>query len=90
MAPNLVLTLRRQHWAWCPPPAINGCFRAQTRSPAAREWISFSGSPFEEEEVVIVISLGLPTKIRSPENRTFEQWIEAADRLPMADLVERR
>jgi hypothetical protein len=39
---------------------------------------------------VIVIGLGLLAKIRSPEDRAFEQWTEAAERLPMADLVERR
>ena len=42
------------------------------------------------EEPTIVLSFGYPaSSLREPESRSAEQWIEAADRKPFDEVVER-
>jgi nitroreductase len=45
----------------------------------------------EGEEPAIVITFGYPTRPgRDPESRSAEEWIEAADRKPFDEVVQRR
>jgi nitroreductase len=45
----------------------------------------------EGEEPVIVLTFGYPARPgRDPESRPAEEWIEAADRKPFEEVVERR
>jgi nitroreductase len=45
----------------------------------------------EGEESVIVLTFGYPARPgRDPESRPAEEWIEAADRKPFEEVVERR
>lgn len=43
-----------------------------------------------EEEVVIILSFGFPKNPRRIDQKTVDQWIGAADRLPLDELVEYR
>jgi nitroreductase len=42
----------------------------------------------EAEQAAIVLSFGYPLRVRSPERRPPEQWIERADRVPFEDSVQ--
>jgi nitroreductase len=45
----------------------------------------------EGEETAIVLTFGYPARPgRAPESRSAEEWIEAADRKPFEQVVERR
>jgi nitroreductase len=41
------------------------------------------------EEPTIVLSFGYPARGRDPESRSAEEWIEAANRKPFDEVVER-
>ncbi|MSO42027.1 MAG: nitroreductase family protein [Solirubrobacterales bacterium] len=43
-----------------------------------------------EEEVAVLISFGLPARGFDPDTKTAEEWLEAADRVPLDELVEYR
>lgn len=44
----------------------------------------------EDEQVATVISFGSPARRADPERRSASEWIERADRLPFAEVVEER
>jgi hypothetical protein len=41
----------------------------------------------EDEDVAIVLSFGLPQKLRDVEGRSAEEWSARANRTPLDDLV---
>ena len=43
----------------------------------------------EEETPVIVLTFGLPDRLRDPESRTAEDWSARANRRPLGDVVRR-
>ena len=43
----------------------------------------------EEETPVIVLTFGLPDRLRDPESRTAEDWSARANRRPLEDVVRR-
>jgi nitroreductase len=43
----------------------------------------------EHESPVIVLTFGLPQRVRDPESRTVEEWSARANRKPVADVVRR-
>jgi nitroreductase len=43
-----------------------------------------------DEQVAIVLSFGYPARRPDPERRTATEWIERANRLPFAEIVEER
>ena len=43
----------------------------------------------EEETPVIVLTFGLPERLRDPESRTAEDWSARANRRPLGDVVRR-
>ena len=43
----------------------------------------------EGEEAVIVLSFGYPSKPRDPERRSAEEWMAAANRKPLDEVVSR-
>ena len=43
----------------------------------------------EEETPVIVLTFGLPDRLRDPESRTAEDWSARANRRPLDDVVRR-
>ena len=43
----------------------------------------------EEETPVIVLTFGLPDRLRDPESRTAEDWSARANRRPIGDVVRR-
>ena len=44
----------------------------------------------DDEQVAIVLSFGFPARPTDPERRPADAWIERADRLPFAAVVEER
>jgi nitroreductase len=44
----------------------------------------------DDEQVATVISFGYPLRPRDVERRSAEEWIERADRLPYAQVIEER
>jgi nitroreductase len=42
----------------------------------------------DDEQVPIVLSFGYPLRVRSPERRPPERWIERADRVPFEQSVQ--
>jgi nitroreductase len=43
-----------------------------------------------EEQVAILLTFGYPARRVDPERRSASEWIERADRLPFAEIVEER
>lgn len=43
----------------------------------------------DEESPVIVLTFGMPQKLREPGSRTAAEWSERANRRPLADVVRR-
>jgi nitroreductase len=43
----------------------------------------------EDESPVIVLTFGLPGRVRDPESRTAEDWSARANRRPLEDVVRR-
>jgi hypothetical protein len=44
----------------------------------------------EDEQVVIILSFGYPTRPRDPNERSAEEWITRAKRKPLDEVVDRR
>jgi nitroreductase len=66
---------------------VGSCPNGMPDRGAAGELLGLS----EGEEIAIVLTFGYPARPgRDPESRSAKQWIEAADRKPFEQVVERR
>jgi len=42
-----------------------------------------------DDELATVLTFGFPARVRAPETRTPDEWLERADRRPLEELVRR-
>jgi nitroreductase len=77
-AQNMLLAAHNEGVGSCP----NGV--SDTGAMAAAVGVS------EGEQVATVLSFGYPTRVRDPQRRSAEEWIERADRRPFDEVVSER
>lgn len=63
---------------------IGSCPNGLADADAARRALEAG----DDEQVAIVLSFGYPLRVRSPERRPAERWIERADRVPFEQSVQ--
>lgn len=58
-------------------------------SPKDREALAALLGLEADEEIAIILSFGYPERPRRPERRTPQEWLERADRKPLAEVARR-